>query len=440
MIKPDAQQLEKLKFWRNSTFAVMLVGYIGYYICRANLSAAFPLISKTFGYTNTQLGLIASASEIAYAIGKFINGPLADRIGGRFIFLVGMAGAILFNVIFAYSSSIAMFVLVWCLCRYFLSMGWGGIAKTIGAWYEPKSYGTVMGFISLNFQFGGVVATLFAGFLVSLGCSWDKLFLYPACVLSLIWIWSYFSSKESPQHVIPDVQFGQNNSTKKSIADIRDDEQESGVWKIMAHLLRMKLFRQLLLFSFVTTLLRSIFFFWIPKLLVDIGMTDTNAILKSAIFPFLGCLGTILLGWYTDKYAKNGDRARAMWIMLTGLMVCLLMTSFLIHTKGNHNLIVFLISMCGFFLLGPYAMSSGCLTLDIAGSKGAGSCTGLIDGVGYFGGALASWGAGALSDILGWGGVFLVLTAFSMLAVFTAYLMSREFQAIYKQSVIKEKE
>ncbi|MCK5686225.1 MFS transporter [bacterium] len=438
MIKPNALQLKKLKFWRNSTFAVMLIGYIGYYICRANLSAAFPLISKTFGYTNTQLGLIASASEIAYAIGKFINGPLADRIGGRFIFLIGMAGAIVFNVIFAYSSSIAMFIVVWCLCRYFLSMGWGGIAKTIGAWYEPKSNGTVMGFISLNFQFGGVVATLFAGYLVSLGCSWDKLFLYPAGVLSIIWIWSFFSSKESPQAVIPDVKFGRNNSEVTSIADIHDDEQGSGSWKIMSHLLKMKLFRQLLVFSFVTTLLRSIFFFWIPKLLVDIGMKDTNAILKSAIFPFLGCLGTILLGWYTDKYAKNGDRARAMWIMLTGLLACLLMTSFLIHTKGNLNLIVFLISMCGFFLLGPYAMSSGCLTLDIAGSKGAGSCTGLIDGVGYLGGALASWGAGALSDILGWSGVFLVLSGFSFFAVFSAYLMSQEFQAIYKRRAVKE--
>ena len=32
--------------------------------------------------SNTQLGLIASLSEIAYATGKFINGPLADKVGG----------------------------------------------------------------------------------------------------------------------------------------------------------------------------------------------------------------------------------------------------------------------------------------------------------------------------------------------------------------------
>ena len=41
-----------------------------------------PLLEQEFGYSNTQLGLIASLSEIAYATGKFINGPLADKVGG----------------------------------------------------------------------------------------------------------------------------------------------------------------------------------------------------------------------------------------------------------------------------------------------------------------------------------------------------------------------
>ena len=114
----------RLLYWRTSTFWVMLIGYVGYYICRGNLPAAFPLLTQEFGYSNTQLGLIASLSEMAYATGKFINGPLSDKIGGRKIFLVGMAGAISFNIIFAISVSLTAFIIVWCFCRYFLSMGW----------------------------------------------------------------------------------------------------------------------------------------------------------------------------------------------------------------------------------------------------------------------------------------------------------------------------
>jgi sugar phosphate permease len=216
-------------------------------------------------------------------------------------------------------------------------------------------------------------------------------------VLCVIFIWSFFSSKESPDSVFPGVIYGKNKSQKKSISEFEnssDDQNETNesVMNIMTGLLRLKLFRQLLVYSFVTTLLRSIFFFWIPKLLVDIGMSDSGAIMKSAVFPFLGCVGTVLLGWYTDKFAGNGDRARAMWIMLTGLAVSLFSIAFLINTPDSHNLIVTLLGMSGFFLLGPYAMSSGCLTLDIAGSKGAGSCTGLIDGIGYLGGGACFMG------------------------------------------------
>ena len=135
-------------------------------------------------------------------------------------------------------------------------------------------------------------------------------------------------------------------------------------------------------------------------------MGTSNAIFKSAVFPLLGCVGTIFLGWYTDRYARNGDRGRMMWIMLVFLTICVFMISFFVGDGAqSQNLIVLFVGLSGFFLLGPYSMSSGCLTLDIAGSRGAGSCTGMIDGIGYIGGAVASFGAGYLSDTMGWEGV-----------------------------------
>jgi len=431
-------QLRQLTWWRNSTFMVMLFGYVGYYLVRQNLSAAFPLMEKAFGYTNAQLGMIAAISEIAYAVGKLINGPLGDKIGGRRIFLLGMAGAIVCNVLFAMGSTLPYFIAIWCLCRYFLSMGWGGIAKTIGAWFEPEKNGTVMGWISLNFQFGGVVATLFAGYLVSLGYGWDKLFIFPAAVVCGVWIWSFYGSRENPEAVVPGTTFGKSTAGKSSLASF-EDKADIKVQEIILTLLKMPVFRQLLLFSFITTLLRSIFLFWIPKFLVDIGMGASGAIFKSALFPFLGCLGTVLLGWYTDKYVINGDRAKAMWIMLLGLVVSLTGIALLADAgPAYHNFVVILTGLSGFFLLGPYSMSSGALTLDIAGSKGAGSCTGLLDGIGYFGGALAAWGAGVLSDLLGWSQVFGVLAFCSTLAVFSAFMMSRSFQQSHRERLAQQ--
>src|SRR5438270_13724232 len=83
LFEPNEAQLTRLKRWRTSTFFVMLVGYVGYYCVRGNLAVALPLLNQTFGYSNSQLGMILTFSELAYAFGKFTTGPLADSIGGK---------------------------------------------------------------------------------------------------------------------------------------------------------------------------------------------------------------------------------------------------------------------------------------------------------------------------------------------------------------------
>ena len=109
MQQPTPDELKTLNQWRRSSFWVVLIGYIGYYLCRGNLSAALPLLSQEFHFSNTELGIILTFSELAYAGGKLINGPLADRLGGKFVFLMGMLGAVFFNIVFTFFSSIFMF-------------------------------------------------------------------------------------------------------------------------------------------------------------------------------------------------------------------------------------------------------------------------------------------------------------------------------------------
>jgi sugar phosphate permease len=420
-------EAKKLNFWRVSTFWVCLIGYMGYYLCRANLPAAFPLLNEAFHYSNSQLGLIAALSEASYALGKFTMGPYADRSGGRTIFLVGMLGGVVFNLIFAFCNSLVMFIIVWCLCRYFLSMGWGGLTKMIGNWYPPERNGTIMGFISINFQFGGVLGTVYAGYLVGLKLGWQYLFIVPALTTALVLLWSYLSSREYPRDVVPGVEIDRRKSTKTQVLHFENTEVKT----IIMGLLKLPLFQKLLAFAFISQMLRSFFFFWTAKFLADIGMGKSNAIFSSALFPLFGCIGTIWLGWYTDNRIKGGDRARPMWIMLLGLAACLgLLTALVSSADPTQHFVEILILLCasGFLLLAPYSMSAGALTLDIAGPQGAGTSSGLLDGVGYVAGALATLAAGVMSDRLGWSQVFLFLGLSSLIAALAAYLMSREFR------------
>jgi sugar phosphate permease/glycerophosphoryl diester phosphodiesterase len=405
----------------------MLLGYVGYYLVRGNLSVAIPLLSQEFGYSNTELAIILTFSEVAYAVGKFTTGPLADQIGGKKVFLLGMAGAIVCNLLFPLQVGIVYFTVVWCVCRYFLSMGWGCIIKAIGEWYEPERHGTVMGFISINFQFGSVVASVFCGWLIAMQVGWKGLFFIPAMVVIGVFIWAALASRETPQDVVPGVRFGKSAGARASLADLGShDDVAPPALEIIRRLLKIELFRQVLVFSFFSHLLRSIFLFWTPKFLVDQGMGNVGAAMSSAVFPLLGCLGTIFIGWYTDRHSKNGDRTGMMAVMLAGLFLSLLAISFLVpYGTSMQAWIVVLLGLSGFCLYGPYSMSAGALTLDIAGAKGAGTCTGMIDGVGYIGGAVAAWTAGVLADRIGWSQVFLFVAVCALFTVFWTLHMSR---------------
>src|SRR3954463_16521041 len=78
---------------RAIVIATLLVGYASFYLCRANLDAAQPLLIQTFGYSKAQLGAVASISVLSYAIGKVVLGFLGDAIGGKRIMLVAIGGS-----------------------------------------------------------------------------------------------------------------------------------------------------------------------------------------------------------------------------------------------------------------------------------------------------------------------------------------------------------
>ncbi len=425
---PTPEEALRLSRWRLSTFWVMLLGYVGYYLVRGNLSVAMPLLSQQLGYTNTDLAIILTVSELVYSLGKFTTGPLADRIGGKSVFLIGMAGAILFNFLFPLQSSILWFTVIWSLCRYSLSMGWGGIMKTIGAWYEPERTGTIMGLISINFQFGGVAASLFAGWLISLGMGWQSLFTIPACLVLGVLLWSALASRESPSHVVPGVRFGSMGAKKPTLESFsHDNERPLTFREIFGTLIRVRLFRQIVVFSFVAHLLRSTFMYWTPKILVDLGLGNVKAAFSSAVFPLMGCLGTIFIGWYTDRFSRDGNRTGMMTLMLAGLVLCMLGIAALIPlgTDASRMGIVMLLGLSGFLMYGPYSLSAGAMALDLVGSRAIGTCTGIIDGVGYIGGAVASWGAGVMADRAGWREVFIALAFISAFCAYWTWHMGR---------------
>ena len=118
--------------WHAATVALLALGYSGYYFCRSDLSVVLPQLIHdlaqhgiTPNEAQIRLGFIASVGTVAYALGKFVSGPLADLGSGRRNFLGGMAGSIVFTIVFALSGGFPLFTMAWIGNRLFQSQGLG---------------------------------------------------------------------------------------------------------------------------------------------------------------------------------------------------------------------------------------------------------------------------------------------------------------------------
>src|SRR5215469_4667624 len=146
---------------RALTLGLMALGYSGYYLCRSNFSVALPMIADDLAaggmgrdLARLNLGMIATAGTLAYALGKPFAGALADFFGGRRNFLAGMAGAVAFTLAFAVGGSVPAFMAAWSGNRLAQSLGWPGMVKVASRWSAPSTYGTSMAILSLSFLFG----------------------------------------------------------------------------------------------------------------------------------------------------------------------------------------------------------------------------------------------------------------------------------------------
>src|SRR5439155_15145253 len=146
---PDARRLAR---WRFVTLAALFTGYSGYYVCRSNLSVAAPLIMGEFpDIGKSELGLLSSAGLVAYALGKIVNGLLADLVGGRRVFLLGMFLSAACVAAFGLSGVLSAFLIIWVANRFVQSKGWGALVGITGRWYSPRVYATVMGVLCLSY-------------------------------------------------------------------------------------------------------------------------------------------------------------------------------------------------------------------------------------------------------------------------------------------------
>lgn len=415
--------------WHLLTITLLVLGYSGYYFCRSDFSVALPLLKLDLARrgiplntATVRLGSIASAGVLAYALGKFFFGSLADLFGGRRSFLGGMAGAVLFTIVFAAGGGFPIFTLAWVGNRLFQSAGWVGLVKVSSRWFSYSIYGTVMAVISLSYLFGDAASREIMALLLGAGMGWRGLFFTGAACLAALFVANLLLLRETPQERhLPAPQTNPLNLYAGSEEEI--EPGKTGLGNILRPLLASKFFWMVCGLSLGTTLLRETFNLWTPTYFADfVGLSTADAASRSALFPLFGGVSVLVAGWMSDRLGLNG-RSLVIFGGLAAGAVCLF---FLAQVPGHGEpwIPVALVALIGFLLLGPYSYLAGAMSMDFGAETGSATAAGIIDGVGYLAGVLSGDTMARVTVKYGWRSAYLALAAICLLTAFIALILA----------------
>lgn len=374
---------------------------MGVYLCRKNVSVAIPMIQKAFGVNKAETGDIISFSAAAYAIGKFLFGPIIDKLGGRICLLLVMAGVALFGGLSAFAGSIPVLVLCYSANRFCGSAGWGAIVKLTPRWFPQRHWALAMAFLSLSFVFGGVVALVLAGKIAAMSHdNWRMVMGLPSLVLVAMLVITW--------RVLPAERAVAQNDSGKSGFD----------FPYLARLIKLPQLWVLCAMAFALYVMRETFNDWTVdffKTEGGVSMSNQVAALLSTPFDAAGAVGIVLMGWMFDKI--TGWRRT---VVLFGTLALLALLIYCLPSLYRIGVwpVEITIGLIGFLSYGPYSLLAGVMAAEIGGRTGIGTVAGLVDSSGYVATIFAGHTFGWLLDHGGYRLGFHALAFVTLIAAF----------------------
>lgn len=97
----------------------MVLVYAIFYVCRLAFSASKKGMIEVGSYTPTELGYVGSAMLFAYAIGKFVNGFIADRVNAKHFLMTGLSISVAVNLLVGFHLPALVLAAVWFVNGFF---------------------------------------------------------------------------------------------------------------------------------------------------------------------------------------------------------------------------------------------------------------------------------------------------------------------------------
>ena len=396
--RPSTQKVEAEKVdqtyrsLRHRTFWGATVAYSLYYVCRMSLSVVKqPLIDEGV-LTAGELGLIGSALLFVYAVGKFMNGFIADYCNVRRFMATGLLISTLVNLLMGVFGLLkgpvglpsalifVSFAALWGLNGWAQSMGSSPGVISLSRWFPQSKRGTYYSMFSSSPYIGEFLSFIITGFVVG-ALGWEYGFLVASIaglagsLIILLFV------KDTPEsHGLPSVQtLSGERVTKLDRMPTKELQKmivrHPGIWIIA------------LSSAFIYVTKYAIAGWGVLFLQKARGFSLEDATQIIAFSAVFGILGTVLAGWLSDNVFRS-DRERP--AILSGALSLLALVLFL-FVGGGFILNIFYVSLFSLSVGVLYCIVAGLMAVDIVPRKATGAALGVV--------GISSYVAAGLQDI-----------------------------------------
>lgn len=425
--------------------------YAFFYMTRYNYTAVAPTLADLLGWRNTELGVFETMMPLVYGLAVVLNGPFADRVGGKRAFLFGAVGVAVMNFLFGLSSlaiiSPAMWegtglarhvahpavlgfglsggflltamAIVWGINGFFQSFGALSIVKVNAQWFHVRERGTFSGVFGVLIRMGLLLAFQGVPFIL-LYFPWQYAFWIPGACVAILFLINLRWMENSPQ----DAGLGEFNT-----GDASDGDGPSSLSYVLRKVFASKLTWLVALSSMMIGFVRrSVVDAWWPKYFVDYHGADRTAF--ATYLPYLiatwgialaGIAGGFTFGIASDR-TFNGRRAPVITIGFVGMAVVLALFGMSDALHFGPTAAASCLVLLSFFVNGAHGMVGGAASMDFGGKKAAATAAGMFDGMQYLAGAFVGIGVGYITTNWGWDAWHWAPIPFALAG---AFLMSR---------------
>lgn len=326
-------------------FDVVIMGFVG------------PSLKEAWNLSNSDLAPVLSAALFGLTFGALAAGPLGDRFGRRKILIVSVFVFGLFTLLVAFATQIWHMIVF----RFIAGFAMGGImpmVATLAKEYSPERRSALLvTIVFAGFTVGAAGGGFLAAWLIP-HWGWTSVFWFGGIVPILLSVFMLFKLPESLAFMVHKgadrarirkiVEWcAPGSTTAESTFFIPQPQTATGSENPVKTILNRHYGKGTVLlwviyFShlFLVYLLGS----WMPTMIKESGMTAAQASIISAMFQLGGPLGSIMLGWFMDRFEPHRVLAlsylsgAAVLVLMSGLgaeYLLLCITSFYIGAAFN---------------------------------------------------------------------------------------------------------